>query len=260
MKYIQSTLRKILLASVYVVIVCACGYSLRSWGSYRFRKNEHENIDKVILQMNSPLEAISSIPYALIPGKWTLRLPLNVLAISSFALWTRWSPLVGFIDVTSMHWAIISTALSIIPTSCSCFMSRYMTFINACFVIYILCVILFQLEEKICMFYDTHLYVSIGILLFAMSIVIFPIYFKSRQFILGCSLFFLGFLFKILDIQFILKNGTAIFHLLTALGMYIITYNDQLCFESSITSKNRDIVTEQQLGTNDNTNIIDNVL
>jgi len=220
-------------------------------GSVIFTYFQHNDVS--IFHMNTPFEAISSVPFAY---SWYnvknihIYVPLWSMAVSSFVLWSYWTPLVGIWDVTSMVWLIVSVTLSMLPIK-SIVQNRTQIIFNVFFLMYLTTIsfmnyIIYIFDEDLVINYDDKLYsnnneiirinetyevkeieryysrhlnVPIGVCLICSIVSTIPFHFKSPIYISGVLLVVLGFIMKVLFMQGLMEHGTGVFHLLVAGGV-----------------------------------------
>ena len=193
------------------------------------------------ISIKNPFEAFSSIAYGYIYyGVKNMHtfVPMMCLAIASFVLWSNVSILGAIWDVTCMYWAILTTAVSILPISYS-LSKKYQIFINSSFLLYLLTLSLLYVFESIHIlenkftaddtldtilgYYHINLETIIGSELFSSFIMTFPFHYNSKTYMLGGFWIILGFVSKILYLNNILAYGTGLFHLFTAYGIYVLS-------------------------------------
>ena len=165
------------------------------------------------IQLNA--NAISSFAYALIDTDVIMRVPLSILSIASFNLWTNNNTHISFIDVTSIFWTIIATTLYIIPNN-----RRLLSAVNVVFVAFIIGAIGTDTDTLITDYYNVNLIVLNALVYTLCATIMASIYGLNRNFLIGTSLASVGYICKLLFIFMDQRWGTAVFHIITALGIH----------------------------------------
>ena len=167
------------------------------------------------IQLNA--NAISSFAYALIDTDVIMRVPLSILSIASFNLWTHNNKQISFIDVTSIFWTIIATTLYIIPNN-----RRLLSVVNIAFISFIIGAIATDKDTPILCYYADNLIVLNALIYTLCATIMASIYGINRNFLIGTSLSSLGYICKLLFIFMDQRWGTTVFHIITALGIQFL--------------------------------------
>ena len=165
--------------------------------------------------------AWSSAFYALVPAPLVLiKLPMMTLAVVSFGLWSNSTPLVNFIDVTSIFWVIIIVTLYILPIAP--YKVPVVYSINGLFATYICAIIGTGYHTQVLAYYHENLVPITGTILFISTVTLTSHYGATRIYIIGSGCVMLGFACKLLTIYVDQYWGTCVFHTSTALGIAIL--------------------------------------
>lgn len=199
------------------------------WGSVALLwhfNNSHGNMENEVTDphdwyISSEFNTWSSmaymlpVPFVSIP----MKLPLISLAVSSFCLWSDSGSLCRFIDVTSIHWVIISVMIQKTTSP-----YRYNTghVVNLVFVGFIGYFIEISQYVPIVQFYSTYMTYTIGLVTAINMCMTFNTFGFRRNIIVGSGICFLGFWCKFRDIDHGDPWGTGMFHILTAFGIAIV--------------------------------------
>ena len=167
------------------------------------------------LQLNE--NSVSSFAYAMVDTHITMRMPLMVLSVASFNLWTHDNIPISFIDVTSIFWTILATTLYVIPNN-----RRLLSVVNVGFVSFIVGAIVTGKAELIVAYYTEHLILLNALIYSLCTLITASIYGRDRNFLIGTFLTGFGYICKLL---FIFKRqmwGTCAFHAISALGIHFL--------------------------------------
>jgi hypothetical protein len=166
-----------------------------------------------------PYNALSSVLYAVpIPfARPAFRLPLAVLAVSSFLLWANdGGDITAFIDVTSVHWVVISMTISK-SGSQRCETTGWV--VNLLFAAYMAGSVLMDTIQSVNTYYSNNYIVTIGMVVMMSNIGLYDRHGVIPGLVVGTALSIIGFWCKIMDTFDGFSNGTALFHFLTAAGI-----------------------------------------
>jgi hypothetical protein len=167
----------------------------------------------LVLNENS----VSSFAYAMVDTHITMKVPLMVLSVASFNLWTHDNTPISFIDVTSIFWTIIATTLYMIPNN-----RRLLSVVNIGFVAFIVGAIAAEKDKLIVAYYTEHLILLNALIYSLCTLITASIYGRDRHFQIGTFLAGFGYICKLL---FIFKKqwwGTCAFHTISALGIHFL--------------------------------------
>ena len=188
--------------------------------------NSHGNMDTEITDPNdwyisNAFNAWTSIVYMIaVPfTHTTMKLPLVSLAVSSFCLWSDSGGICRFIDVTSIHWVIVSVMLQKTPSS-----RRYTTnhILNVVALVFMVYYVSCDTYRDILSFYGDHLTFTVGSVTAFNILITFNSHGPRPNLIVGCMTCLFGFWCKF---RYLLHGdwwGTGVFHLLTAIGIAIV--------------------------------------
>ena len=161
--------------------------------------------------------SISSLAYAAASTDYVMQVPLFILSVASFNLWTHNNTHISFIDVTSIFWTIIATTLYTVPRNL-----RMLHAINFAFIAFISAAIATNTDDIIVRYYTENLILLNGVIYPLCTIITASVYGRDRNFIIGTSLAATGYICKLLFIFVGQRWGTAAFHTLSALGIYFL--------------------------------------
>jgi hypothetical protein len=161
--------------------------------------------------------SVSSFAYAAIDTRIEMRVPLMVLSVASFNLWTHDNTPISFIDVTSIFWTIIATTLFVIPNN-----RRLLSIINVGFVSFIVGAIVAGKDELIVAYYTEHLILLNALIYSLCTLITASIYGLDRNFLIGTFLAGFAYICKLLFIFQRQWWGTCAFHTISALGIHFL--------------------------------------
>lgn len=164
--------------------------------------------------IKSPINAWSSLFYALPIAPIEVKFPLLTLSIASFSHWANSTVSISFIDVTSIFWVII-----IIPTYLLLKKRILTDIINVLFILYISFAVIFKYDDNILNFYSNNLIAITGTIL-STSVGFLAIHFyKTKEFMIGTPIVLFGFGCKLCTIYLDQYWGTSVFHTASAIGI-----------------------------------------
>jgi hypothetical protein len=146
-----------------------------------------------------------------------MKVPLMILSVASFNLWTHNNTAISFIDVTSIFWTIIATTLYVIPNN-----RRLLSVMNAGFISFIVGAIITGKDGLIVAYYTENLILLNALIYSLCTLLTASIYGRDRNFQIGTFLTGFGYICKLL---FIFVNqwwGTFVFHTISALGIHFL--------------------------------------
>jgi len=175
--------------------------------------------------IDHPLNAWSSMLYALPNVPMVMKIPLITLSISSFSLWSNTQPYINFIDVTSIYWVIVSTSLYSLPYSKH--NEKVLWVLHLSTITFIGLSIYSGFYREILLYYDINIVPFTGAIHIICGITLYchyldNLYFNISSFIITC-----GYICKLQNIYYHMYLGTLLFHLFTAVGIYILMYMDK---------------------------------
>jgi len=221
-------------------------------GSYvisRLQYNDNHNssgLEHSILSWNitNPENAWSSILYALPNTEPYVKMSLMTLSISSFCLWSNRSDFINFIDVTSIFWVIICVTIYCIPPAYH--KRSAIIIINTATVGYITVATYTNYFVVILKYYEQHLVILTGAIATSCAVILSTFHCHHKDFTIGFVCVTVGFLCKLLTIYNDLYWGTCAFHVLTALGIFILLKSvDIQSAQKTICYSNDNIRTEE---------------
>ena len=106
------------------------------------------------MHIRHPANAISSLSYALLDTNIHVQLPLFILSVASFNLWSNDTVYINLIDVTSIFWVTVIVTLHSIPNN-----RIILMIVNCLFVVYIVTVILLKIEKQVVLYYSDNIVV-----------------------------------------------------------------------------------------------------
>ena len=164
--------------------------------------------------------AWSSVCYALVTAPPLVRIPLFILAVVSFCLWSNSTPLVNFIDVSCIYWVIIAVTVQMLPNAQH---NRIvLIFLDTWFILVLLTMTFLNRSTEILNYYQDNLVSITGIIYSLCGIIICSFYMTNQTFIIGIGCISIGFICKLLTIFQGQYWGTAIFHTMSAVGIQIL--------------------------------------
>lgn len=161
--------------------------------------------------------SVSSFAYAMVDTRIEMKLPLMVLSIASFNLWTHNNTAISFIDVTSIFWTIIATTLYVIPNN-----RRLLSVVNVGFVSFIVGAVITGKDGMIVAYYTEHLILLNALIYSLCTLMTAATYGRDRNFQIGTFLAGFGYICKILFIFMGQWWGTCVFHSISALGIHFL--------------------------------------
>jgi hypothetical protein len=187
--------------------------------------------DKPYIFINSPANAISSLSYALIDAPLPVKLPLMVLSIASYSLWSNSNTIINFVDVTSIFWVIIAVTIHTLPNAR--YSRHILALVNSAFIASISVAIYTLADATILEFYEDNLVVVTALIYTMCSIFMASFYCSSKTFVAGYCIISFGFICKLLTIFFDQYWGTCVFHIASAIGIGFLlklqTIQEPLC-------------------------------
>lgn len=161
--------------------------------------------------------SVSSFAYAMVDTRIEMKVPLMVLSVASFNLWTHDNTPISFIDVTSIFWTIIATTLYVIPNN-----RKMLSVINVGFVSFIVGVIATGKDEMIVAYYTENLILLNALIYSLCTIITASVYGLDRNFLIGTFLAGFGYICKLLFMFSGQRWGTCVFHTISALGIHFL--------------------------------------
>lgn len=170
--------------------------------------------------ISSPANAWSSALYAFPVAPLHIKIPLLVLSIASFGLWSNQTFSVNFVDVTSIYWIIMLVSTSILPEA------KHKTLalmsINGLVVTFITTTLCLGREHTIIEYYHDNLIPITGTIMVISTINTAAYYGHVRVYWFGAGMIITGFGLKLLAIYCGQHWGTCLFHISTAGGIAIL--------------------------------------
>ncbi len=170
--------------------------------------------------INNQANAWTSLIYAFPVVPLYVKIPLYVLAMASFSLWANSNGYNQFIDVTSILWIPVITAVYIHPTLPHKMRIAY--FVNFAFITFLSVSLYTDYIHTVLNWYNYHIVPTVGTITVASYLVVFPYYSRVRKYQLSGLMTLTGFVAKLTTIYGGFYYGTAIFHTLTALSLCVI--------------------------------------
>ena len=188
-------------------------------GAYLISQDFRSPFQQWIIE--SPANAWSSALYAAPDTPLTVKIPLLVLSIVSFGLWSNQTIAINFIDVTSIYWVIILVSTSILPAA------KHKTLalmsVNGIFSSFITTTLCLGHEGKILDYYHSNLIPITGTIMVISTINTAAYYGHVRVYLLGAGMIISGFGLKLLAIYCGQHWGTCLFHISTAGGIAVLS-------------------------------------
>ena len=189
------------------------------WHLDLYSDNYHQSV--VVSNVNSSFNTWSSISY-LLPVPFVdvaMKIPLLVLSVSSFCLWSASGRVTAFLDVSSIHWVIVAVLLQTMKSR----RKTVVTFaLNAMFLSYFTWAIWSGAYHDILTYYGGNNVETVGIVTFITSFVLINDHGLDKRLLVGCTISLVGFYFKIHNLIYNDVYGTGVFHILTATGLATI--------------------------------------
>lgn len=170
--------------------------------------------------INHPENAWTSLIYAFPVVPLYVKMPLYVLAMASFGLWANSNVYNHFIDVTSILWIPIITAVYIHPALP--YKMRIAHFVNFAFITFMSVSLYTHYFHTVAGWYNHNIVPTVGTITLASYFVVLPYYYRVRKYQLSCIMTLAGFGAKLTTIYGGFYYGTAIFHALTALSLCVL--------------------------------------
>ena len=170
--------------------------------------------------INHPANAWTSLIYAFPVVPLYVKMPLYVLAMASFGLWANSNVYNHFIDVTSILWIPIITAVYIHPSLSH--KMRFAYFVNFAFITFMSVSLYTDYFHIVAGWYNHNIVPTVGTITVASYFVVLPYYYRVRKYQLSCIMTLAGFGAKLTTIYGGFYYGTAIFHALTALSLCVL--------------------------------------
>jgi hypothetical protein len=164
--------------------------------------------------------AWSSVCYALVTAPPLVRIPLFILAVVSFCLWSNSTPLVNFIDVSCIYWVIIAVTVQILPNAQHS--QIVLIYMDTAFILILLTMSFLHHSTEILQYYHANLVEITGIVYSLCGIVSCSFYMTNKTFMIGIGCISFGFICKLLTIFQGQYWGTAIFHTMSAVGIQFL--------------------------------------
>jgi hypothetical protein len=166
------------------------------------------------LSMRHPANAISSFAYAAYQTNKGVQLPLFVLSVSSFNLWSLDNSYINFVDVTSIFWTIVVVTLNTIKDN------HFVIYaVDGLIILYITVVFGTGAQERVVKYYSENLIQLNAIIYLLCAVVGLSLHRGSKHFLIGSMCITTGFACKLLTILANQYWGTCVFHLLSAAGI-----------------------------------------
>jgi hypothetical protein len=170
--------------------------------------------------IESPANAWSSALYAIPDAPLPIKVPLLVLSIVSFGLWSNQTIAINFIDVTSIYWVIVLVSASILPAAKH--KTLALASINGIFSTFITTTLCLGHEGQILDYYHDNLIPITGTIMVISTINTAAYYGHVRVYWVGAGMIITGFGLKLLAIYCGQYWGTCLFHTSTAGGIAIL--------------------------------------
>ena len=164
--------------------------------------------------------SISSVSYALVDAPILIRFPLFVLSVASVCLWAYPTTAINFIDVSSIYWVIIAVTIHIFPNAN--YGNIVLGIFNSLVIIFLLIIIVLKYDTIVLTYYADNLVVLTGVIYGLCGLSMTIIHATKPIFLQGILFVSIGFICKLLTIYQEQYWGTAVFHILTAVGIHIL--------------------------------------
>ena len=175
--------------------------------------------------LQNQANAWSSVCYAFVTAPPLIRIPLFILAVVSFCLWSHSMPVINFIDVSCIYWVIIAVTVQILPNAPH---NRFvLIFLDTVFILALLSMSCLHHSNEILNYYRVNLVQITGIVYSLCGIVCCSFYMNNKTFMTGIGCISIGFICKLLTIFQGQYWGTAIFHTMSAAGIQILLMIDK---------------------------------
>ena len=170
--------------------------------------------------ISSPANAWSSALYAFPVAPLPVKIPLLVLSIASFGLWSNQTFSVNFVDVTSIYWIIMLVSTNILPEAKN--KTLALASINGLVGSFITTTLCLGREHVIIEYYHDNLIPITGTIMVISTINTAAYYGHVRVYWLGAGMIITGFGLKLLAIYCGQHWGTCLFHISTAGGIAVL--------------------------------------
>ena len=187
-------------------------------GAYLISQNFRQPFQAWII--SSPANAWSSALYAFPIAPLSIKIPLMILSIASFGLWSNQTIAINFVDVTSIYWVIILVSTGILPAARH--RNLALMSINGLFATFITTTLCLGYEDTVLNYYHSNLIPITGTIMVISTINTAAYYGHMRVYLLGAGMIVTGFGFKLLTIYCGQSWGTCLFHTSTAGGIAIL--------------------------------------
>jgi len=188
--------------------------------------------------ISSPANAWSSALYAFPVAPLQVKIPLLVLSIASFGLWSNQTFSVNFVDVTSIYWIIMLVSTNILPDAKH--KTLALASINGLVSTFITTTLCLGREHAIIEYYHDNLIPITGTIMVISTINTAAYYGHVRVYWLGAGMIITGFGLKLLAIYCEQHWGTCLFHMSTAGGIAVLLSPRLTASLSYESSKKRD--------------------
>jgi hypothetical protein len=180
------------------------------------------NILSINIKIANIPNALSSISYALVIDKYPplIKLPLFVLSVASFCLWSQNNQIIHLLDVTSIFWVILTTTIYLLPSAPHS--NKIIIFINFGISSTLVTVMCTNYIDKVVEWYRGNIVVCTSIIYISCGCFMSCFYLTNKKFILGVAITSFGFCCKLLTLYAKQVWGTSLFHLSTAIGIAIL--------------------------------------
>ena len=167
-----------------------------------------------------PAEALSSLAYALVSCRLSLRVPLFVLSVASFCLWANSSHAINLVDITSIFWVMVCVTIAMMPEARH--KDRVLVSLNVLVVTFMLTVVSMGLSPGVVTYYHDNLIIITALIYGMCGVVGSAFYLSSRRYLAALGLISGGFVCKLMYIFQGQRWGTAVFHLASAAGIAML--------------------------------------
>jgi hypothetical protein len=202
-----------------------------SYAVYQFQYiiiNSSSGLEHSIASWNItyPANAWSSIFYALPNTELHMKIPLMSLAITSFNLWSDSTSYISFADMTCIYWVTFCATLCCIPSIYP--KRRTILVVNTATVVFISTAIYTDYYIVVLEYYKQNIVVLTGVITTCCAAFLSTFHCHRKDFIVGSICIILGFVCKLQTIYYDQYWGTSVFHILTALGIFILLKSDDI--------------------------------